>query len=145
MLNFEKASRYLTANAPEELKILLSNAVELENEKKECKKQELLGFAAQREPKFYTKFETWIDFNPDKYCEPDPDGDYIAAGGGWELMSNNNEGVIVHIHETVKPEDALRILEKKRERIKRSPYLFADISKRSRNSSLDSASRNVKK
>ena len=58
MLNFDKASRYLTANAPEELKILLSNAVELENEKKKCVKKEILqDLGTRTEPRFYTEFE----------------------------------------------------------------------------------------
>ena len=148
MLNFEEASRYLTVDAPESLKLLISNAVELENEKKECIKKELLQELAKKEPHFYTTFEAETnvkldaDDDPDYLDYPDSDGDYIFEWAGWELMRNGYEDVIVYIHETAKPEDVLRVLEKIRERIKRTPYLFTNLSRMNRNHLLDSASRN---
>ena len=144
MLNFEEASRYLTVDAPESLKLLISNAVELENEKKECIKKELLQELAKKEPHFYTTFEAETNVKLDADDDPDYSHsvrDYVSVNGGWELMRNGYEDVIVYIHETAKPEDVLRILENISNKIKRTPYLFTDISKESRNFLLDSASR----
>jgi hypothetical protein len=121
----EEASRYFTADIPDDLKKLLENAIERELEKKQYLKKQLLKEAERKKSRFFHQVDGFVaNMLADSLIHPDEDGDLIVTGNTWELINSDNE-VRVLFHQDGKPEDVIRLLEKILKFLKNHPVIKA--------------------
>ena len=103
MKNFENVSQYFTANTPDDLKQIISDAIETQQNDKQLIKKELLKQAAKKDPYYFHQIDGLAG------CESLDDE--IYGMDTWELKNCTNE-VRVLIHEDAKPEDVIRLLKR---------------------------------
>jgi hypothetical protein len=121
----EEASRYFTADIPDDLKKLFEYAIGRELENKQHLKNQLLEEAEGKEPRFFHQIDGFANCPEDNVMHIDKNGDSICSCTSWELKNLDNE-VRVLIHEGSKPEDVIRLLKKILQMIKSDPEIITN-------------------
>jgi hypothetical protein len=109
MKNFENVSQYFTANTPDDLKQIISDAIETQQNDKQLIKKELLKQAAKKDPHYFKQIDGLAGCDCVEGCGHDEDE--IYGTDTWELKNCTNE-VRVLIHEDAKPEAVIRLLKR---------------------------------
>lgn len=129
MKNFENVSQYFTANTPDDLKQIISDAIETQQNDKQLIKKELLKQAAKKDPHYFYQIDGDAGCECLESCGHDEDD--VTCHQDWELKNYTN-AVSVLIHEDAKPEAVIRLLKRITEWVENDPLLITRKSGRDR-------------